>query len=381
MRPRLLRGSILRADDGWPAGAVLAVTSPWRLLLALAVTLAAVASSAIADTALDVRPPRGARVDGRPDRFVVCDRPGSTQILGIAVGGRVVSAARLLAGETAALDPKRCEPPAMARPSVQCDLGSGAGVVNIDVRLTDRGRRLGQAIFGDRWEYRALRMRRLVGTESVTWADYQIELPADEMFEDRVVRHVGPVGGTRSDACGSGFLVIRSHVRHGAALTMYSLAHAVGLEPRAVSEPLGAPDRWRDVVGIADVVGDGRPRIVEVTEPHLIGRLQVNDLRDGRILAAVSRDGYTTHRVGTMRQGIGALVDLSGDGIADIVVPTSDWKCLAVLTALRGQLRELGRLSCAESPLVDVLATDLDGDGKDDVVAIRADGTLEAWMR
>jgi hypothetical protein len=82
-----------------------------------------------------------------------------------------------------------------------------------------------------------------------------------------------------------------------------------------------------------------------------------------------------------MRQGIGALLDLTGDGVADIVVPTRDWKCLVVVTARGGTLREAGRLSCSDAPIVDVLAADLNGDGRDDLVAARADGTIEVWIR
>ena len=366
---RRRRESLQRWLGWWPQGLAL-----WAVLLAWALP-------ASAENGLDVGPVRSIRVDGRPDRFVVCDQAGHAPVVSVMLGRRAVAVARALGGETVVLDPSACEPPLSARPSVQCSVGHAPQLMHIDVRLADRARRAGNGIFGERWEYRSLRLRQLSGDNVVSWVDHEVELPLDEVFEDRIVRHIDQPGTPPADSCGVGFLVIRSHVRQGAALALYALSSS-GLESRAVSEPLGTRESWRDVIGIADVVGDGRRRIVEVTEPHQAGRLQIDDIRAGRIEPESTLDGgYTTHRFGTARQGIGALLDLTGDGIADIVVPTSDWKCLAVVTARRGVLREVGRLSCGSALIVDVLAADLNGDNRDDLVAVRADGTIEAWFR
>lgn len=350
------------------------------LALALAAVLFAIGLPAGAENGLDVGPVRSVRIDGKPERLVVCDLAGQAPVVSVMLGRRAVAVARALGGETVTLDPGACEPPVSARPSVQCSVGRAPQLMHIDVRLADRARRAGNGIFGERWEYRSLRLRQLSGDNVVSWVDHEVELPLDEVFEDRTVRHIDQPGTPSADACGIGFLVIRSHVRQGAALALYALSPS-GLESRAVSEPLGERERWRDVIGVADVVGDGRRRIVEVTEPHRAGRLQIDDIRAGRIEPEAGLDGYTTHRLGTGRQGVGALLDLTGDGVVDIVVPTSDWKCLAVVTARRGVLREVGRLSCGPALIVDVLAVDLNGDDRDDLVAVRTDGTIEAWFR
>lgn len=332
----------------------------------------------MAENAWDIPPTRSGRIDGRPERFLVCDQPDGTFVMGVSVGRQVVSIAAALEGKILALDPRRCDPPPSARSSVQCNVGKGPSATLVDVRYAERARRVGQGLFGERWEYRSLRLRQMRGRESVSWTDHEISLPTDELFEDRAVRHVGSPAG---EACGVGFLVIRSHRHLGAALALYALGATPELEARAVSAPLGGPDRWRDVIGVADVVGDGRMRIVEIIDPHQFGRLQIDTVGDGRIEPSATLDGYTSHRFGTLRQGIGALLDMTGDGIADIVLPTSDWKCLALVSARRGVLREIGRLSCRESPIVDVLATDINRDGRDAIIAARADGTIEVWVR
>jgi hypothetical protein len=352
----------------------------WLIVVGVAMLSLVAADPLRAEGSLDLGA-RKARVEGTPERFVVCDRVGAGSILGLVLGSRIVAVAPALEGQSVALDARRCAPPVASRPSVQCDQGHGKTSIHLDVRLIDRTRRIGQGVFGERWEYRALRLRRMVGQEAVTWVDHQVELPLDELFEDRAVRRVAPLGSAAAEGCGTGFLVVRSHVEYGAALALYAPASSGGLEPAAASAPLGGPGRWRDVIGVADVVGDGRPRVVEVAEPHVIGRLQIDDIRDGRIAPISGLDGYTSHRFGTARQGIGALISLTGHDIADIVVPTRDWTCLAVLTARGAVLRERTRLSCAAAPLIDVTAADLDGDGQDEVVAVRADGTIEAWRR
>jgi hypothetical protein len=220
----------------------------------------------------------------------------------------------------------------------------------------------------------------LSGVDAVSWVDHKIDLPADEFFEDRSVRHVAAAGAAPSDACGMGFLVIQSNPREGAALVLYALAPLTGLTPKVVSDPLGTPALWRDVIGVADVVGDGRLRVVEIVEPHGRGRLQLDEIRDRRFEPGAGLDGYSSHRFGTSRQGVAALVDLTEDGIAEIAVPTADWKCLAFISASRDELRERGR-SCSESPIVDVVAADLDGNGRKDLLLARANGTLAAWTR
>ncbi|MCW5748504.1 MAG: hypothetical protein KIT36_20110, partial [Alphaproteobacteria bacterium] len=279
----------------------------------LAGSLLGLAVPAVGQERLDAGSPRSVRVDGQPERFVMCDRPNGPPTLGVMLGRRVVAVQRALDGETVTLDWRHCEPPLSARPSVQCRVAGSAIAVHIDVRLTDRVRRAGRGTFGERWEYHALRLRRLRGEDAVSWVDDEVELPADELFEDRIVRDAGRIDASGPDACGMGFLVIRSHVLHGASLALYALSPSDGLDSLAVSEPLGGPQRWRDVIGIADVVGDGRPRIVEIADPHLVGRLQIDRIGDGRIEPVSVLDGYTSHRFGTPRQGIGALLDFTGD--------------------------------------------------------------------
>ena len=351
-----------------------------RAVFALAAWAGLLAAPAVADMGVDTRPARTARLDGSPARFLFCDQPGGAIVVGIAVGRRVIEAGPALDGRTATLDPRRCEPPESARPSVQCSVGAPPVITYVDVRLANRARRLGHGIFGERWEYSSLRLRLLSGVDAVSWVDHEIGLPADEYFEDRSVRHILAAGTASSDACGMGFLVIQSHVRDGAALVLYALAPLTGLTPQVVSDPLGTPALWRDVIGVADVVGDGRLRVVEVVEPHGRGRLQLNEVRNRRFEPGAGLEGYSSHRLGTPRQGIGALLDLTEDGAAEIVVPTGDWKCLAFVSAGSGELRETGRW-CSESPIVDVVAGDLDGNGRKDLLLVRADGTLAAWTR
>ncbi len=351
-----------------------------RAGFALAAAAGLFAAPALADMDLDTRPARTVRIEGKPTGFLFCDQPGGAIVVGVAVGRRVIEARPALEGRTVTLDARRCEPPDSARPSVQCSVGTPPVITYVDVRLADRVRRVGRSIFGEQWEYSALRLRLLSGVDAVSWVDHKIDLPADEFFEDRSVRHVVAPGTAPSDACGVGFLVIQSHVRDGAALVLYALAPLTGLTPQVVSEPLHAPALWRDVIGAADVVGDGRLRVVEIVEPHGRGRLQLNEIRNRRFEPGAALDGYSSHRPGTPRQGVGALLDLTADGIADIAVPTTDWKCLAFVSATTDALRESGR-ACGDSPILDVVAGDLDGNGRKDLLLVRANGTLAAWTR
>jgi hypothetical protein len=66
----------------------------------------------------------------------------------------------------------------------------------------------------------------------------------------------------------------------------------------AQSAPIGAPNRWLNPVGVADLDGDGVAEIAAVTTPHIGGVLRIYR-RTGEVLAEVtSLAGFSNHEYG-----------------------------------------------------------------------------------
>jgi len=192
--------------------------------------------------------------------------------------------------------------------------------------------------------------------------------PPDAVIEDRLPRLVHAWG---QDAV----LTVKSTIQGGAAVLLLGMS-GDRLQPLAESAPIGTPQRWLNPIGVADFDGDGIPEVAAVVTPHIGGWLTLYR-RDGHRLVAVQREsGFSNHAIGTDELRLAAMVDVNGDGILDLAVPGPDRRTLRIVTFAGGRFHELQRFGHSAVIKSAVIATDLDGDGKQELVYVLADGTL-----
>ncbi|MGF1501394.1 MAG: FG-GAP repeat domain-containing protein [Paracoccaceae bacterium] len=163
----------------------------------------------------------------------------------------------------------------------------------------------------------------------------RVTLPKDRVFEDRAPRLADLDGDGQPEV-----VVVESSLRGGAELAIY--AHeGRRLVKRAATPPIGARNRWRAVVGIADLDADGRPEIAEVVTPHIGGTLRLWAYRDGALTELASAEGYSNHRIG--ERAIVSAVRDCGAG-PELVLPDFGWRSLRAVRLWRGGLhaRDLG---------------------------------------
>ncbi|MCB1496813.1 MAG: VCBS repeat-containing protein [Bauldia sp.] len=204
--------------------------------------------------------------------------------------------------------------------------------------------------------------------EDVQGRDAILRLPADSVFEDLAPRIADFDGDGQNDV-----LAIRSSVRAGAQIVVYRLAGGT-LYESAATAPIGRPNRWLSIAGIADFSGNGRPDIALVKTPHIGGVLEFLAF-DRRQLRPIGRPlkGFSNHVFGSLEESLSATATVNSDRIQDLVLPGEDRRSLKVVTAAGGSPRLV-----MEVPMDGAIATAigvLDDDGPVFVMGLE-DGRL-----
>lgn len=106
-----------------------------------------------------------------------------------------------------------------------------------------------------------------------------------------------------------------------------------------LGEPIGRGNRWRHTLGVDD------GRILEVVTPHLARVFQVVELGDENTLRVTvsEADTIASHSIGSRDLDMAGLVDVTGDGTADVLGPAAGSEALRVLDGRTGAaVRDIG---------------------------------------
>lgn len=219
-------------------------------------------------------------------------------------------------------------------------------------------------VLGDALEAEVLRVTRRSGGIA------EFRLKSNAVFEDLMPRIVD-LEKTGRDSV----LVVRSTAEAGSALVAFRLENGRLLE-HATTPPLGTPNRWLNPIGAGDFAGDGRVEIALVQTPHLEGLLKIYGFENGRFVERTSRPGFSNHDLGSTQLRLHAIEDFNGDKVSDIAVRVQGKKGMAVLSYRGGVLQPIGNVLHDVNVVGPVLAADLDGDGKAELIYALEDGRV-----
>jgi len=197
-----------------------------------------------------------------------------------------------------------------------------------------------------------------------------LSLAPGSVFEDLRVRLVDLTGDGRAE-----FVVVRSYLDRGAALAVYHLVEG-RIEPLAETPAIGIANRWLNPAGAADFDGDGRVEIAYVETPHIGGTLKVWELADGKLRQEQAAEGFSNHAIGSRELDLAAVLDWNADGTPDLALPDAARRSLRIVTFAGGSFAELGALPQDAEIVTAILATDLDADGRPELLYGLEDGRL-----
>ncbi len=197
-----------------------------------------------------------------------------------------------------------------------------------------------------------------------------LELPSNQVFEDRLVRHADLDGDTLEE-----LIVIRTHLQTGAGIASFGFDNG-RIKLEAASDTIGLSHRWLNIVGIEDFTGDGTLEIAAVITPHIGGTLTLYQQKGTRLIPIIEQWGYSNHEYGSRELGMSAVLDLNKDGIMDMAVPNENRSELILLAVRDGEFQPLARIKHKSSIKSGIYAVDIDTDSELELVYLLKDGAL-----
>ena len=149
-------------------------------------------------------------------------------------------------------------------------------------------------------------------------------------------------------------LVVKSYLDRGSALAVIGRREAEW-QILAETPPVGEPNRWLNPAVMADLDGDGRLEIALVRTPHRDGILQVWAFAGGRLELKREAPGYSNHALGSTALALAAAVDIDGDGVPELAIPTLD-RCALAILSLKVGIEERRRVPLPARALTGVAA-------------------------
>lgn len=238
----------------------------------------------------------------------------------------------------------------------------------LEAWLTLPTRRYTHGALGDKIEGGALAVTLPGGKKT------ELVLDKNSVFEDRMGRLVDLDGDGRNE-----IVTVLSTLDGGAALAIYGLKKDRIVE-LARTRAIGQANRWLNPAVAADFDGDGNVEIAYVETPHTGGILKIVRLQKDQgkswLKPIASLSGFSNHKLGSHQLQEAVTFDWDGDGAPDIILPGAKRQTIKVVSFKNGSLSVIDEMKIGgqiDSPLI---ATDLDGDAKGELVLVTKDARL-----
>lgn len=197
-------------------------------------------------------------------------------------------------------------------------------------------------LHGETQRYRHFVLGRQFEAGSISILDrrgrhFQLDLPEDAVFEDRIIRMVDLDDDGRTELA-----VVVSRKGVGSSLALIGLRDNL-LRVVAETSPNGRENRWLNPSGVGRFLPGPSKQIVIVRRPHLDASLELYGFDGNGLRRETVVDGYPTHRNGSRYQRLFAVLPGKNGAVDRLVVPAGNRDAIAVLDFSRNHHPEVAR--------------------------------------
>lgn len=121
---------------------------------------------------------------------------------------------------------------------------------------------------------------------------YELRLDSQYVFEDIRPRIYDVDKDNQPE-----YVTIRTHIDHGAAITIYKVVNGRLTELSSIAE-IGRSNRWLNIAAIDDLDNDGTIDIAWIETPHIGGTLKVASIENSAIVIKDEVSQYSNHAIG-----------------------------------------------------------------------------------
>jgi hypothetical protein len=214
--------------------------------------------------------------------------------------------------------------PAGALPDARVAIGRNAVA---RAWLAEPTRRYRHGVLGDAIEAGSLVLERPDGRRDT------LRLGQEAVFED-IEPRIATLNGVER------IILVKSYLDRGSALAIIDADSASII---AETPPIGHPNAWLNPAGIADFNGDGITDIALVRQPHVVGRLELWSLLNGKLRKTDEVPDVSNHFIGSRALEMSFTADFDGDSRPDLAVPSLDRLTLRLI-GFTPQVRDIARL-------------------------------------
>ena len=230
--------------------------------------------------------------------------------------------------------------------------------------------RYGHDVLGDAIEAAALTVEYSGGVRQT------LRLDDDAVFEDRIPWFVDMDGDGDQE-----IILVKAYLDAGAALVLIELGDRQNLLMIVAEAPaIGTPNRWLNPAGVGDIDGDGQPEALVVITPHIGGTLTAYEWQGDTLVVDHEFYGFSNHAIGSRELGLSLVVDLNGDGIAEVVVPDANRDNMTIVSFAGVSPKILKRFKQSGRITHRVVVHDLDGDTKPEITFAISDHEVVIWQ-